>query len=200
MNQRYGFFGGCFNPVTKAHLNLASQVVERFNLDKLVFVPMGDKYQKQDLANEQARYEMLKIATKSNEKLDVSNIELHLPYALTMLQAFQKIQEAYPKVAPYFIMGADNIEKLINLPNFEILVQSYNYIILERDNIPIREYFASNPILKRFRTRFNILTYNPYKQISSTEVRRLLKSNNENKVVEMLVEEVYEYIKENKIY
>ena len=200
MNQRYGFFGGCFNPVTKAHLNLASKVVEKYNLDKLVFVPMGDKYQKQDLANEQARYEMLKIATKSNEKLEVSDIELHLPYALTMLQAFQKIQEAYPNVTPYFIMGSDNIEKLINLPNFEVLAQNYEYIIIERDNILVKEYIASNPILKCFKTHFNVLAYNPYKQISSTEVRRLLKNKNKIEVVEMLGEEVYEYIKENKIY
>ena len=65
MSQRYGFFGGCFNPVTNAHIKLASQVVEKYSLDKLVFVPMGDKYQKPNLASEQTRYEMLKIAIKN---------------------------------------------------------------------------------------------------------------------------------------
>lgn len=113
MEKRYGFFGGCFNPITNAHLNLANLIVEKYNLDKLVFVPMGDKYQKLNLANERYRYEMLKIATKSQEKLEVSDIELNLPNTLTMLEAFKKIEKQYSKVKPYFIIGADNLAKLI---------------------------------------------------------------------------------------
>ncbi len=113
MEKRYGFFGGCFNPVTNAHINLANLVLEKYNLDKVVFVPMGDKYQKQDLASEQHRFKMLKIATKNQENLEVSDIELNLPNALTMLEAFRKIKENYKDIKPYFVIGADNLIKLI---------------------------------------------------------------------------------------
>lgn len=44
--KKYGFFGGCFNPVTKAHVELALEIVNKYKLDKVVFVPMGDKYDK----------------------------------------------------------------------------------------------------------------------------------------------------------
>lgn len=47
---KIGFFGGCFNPPTIAHINLAKKVLEKCNLDKLIFVPIGDFYSKKDLA------------------------------------------------------------------------------------------------------------------------------------------------------
>ena len=71
-------------------------------------------------------------ATNNNEKLEVSDIELNLPCALTMLQAFMKIEEKYSNVKPYFIIGADNLNKLISLPDFEILAKNYEYIVIKR--------------------------------------------------------------------
>ncbi len=199
MKEKYGFFGGSFNPVTNAHINLANLIAEKYNLDKVIFVPMGDKYKKQNLISEKDRYEMLKLATNNNEKLEVSDIELNLPYALTMLQAFKKIQEKYSDVRPYFIIGADNLNKLISLSDFEILAENYEYIVIKRNDIQINEIIASNPILKRFKDHFNILEENPYEQISSTKVRKSI--NNEILTLDdMIPDEVYEYIVNKKIY
>lgn len=199
MEKKYGFFGGSFNPVTNAHLNLANLIVEKYNLDKVIFVPMGDKYNKQDLISEKDRYDMLKLATKNQEKLEVSDIELNLPCALTMLQAFMKIEEKYSNVKPYFIIGADNLNKLISLPDFEILAKNYEYIVIKRNDIQINEKIASNPILRRFKDHFNILEENPYEQISSTKVRKSI--NNEILTLDdMIPDEVYEYIVNKKIY
>lgn len=199
MEKRYGFFGGSFNPVTNAHLNLANLIAEKYNLDKVVFVPMGDKYKKQGLISEKDRYEMLKLATNSKEKLEVSDVELNLPYALTMLQAFKKIQEKYSDVKSYFIIGADNLNKLISLPDFEMLAKNYEYIIIKRNDIRIKKKIASNPILKRFKDHFNILEENPYEQISSTAVRELI-NNEQLTLKQMIPNEVYEYIINKKIY
>ncbi len=199
MKEKYGFFGGSFNPVTNAHINLANLIAEKYNLDKVIFVPMGDKYNKQNLISEKDRYEMLKLATNNNEKLEVSDIELNLPYALTMLQAFKKIQEKYSDVKPYFIIGADNLNKLISLSDFEILAENYEYIVIKRNDIQINEKIASNPILRRFKDHFNILEENPYEQISSTKVRKSI--NNEILTLDdMIPDEVYEYIVNKKIY
>lgn len=199
MEKKYGFFGGSFNPVTNAHLNLANLIVEKYNLDKVVFVPMGDKYNKQDLISEKDRYEMLKLATNSKEKLEVSDIELNLPYALTMLQAFKRIEEKYSDVKPYFIIGADNLNKLISLPDFEILAKNYEYIVIKRNDIRIKDKISENPVLRRFKDHFNILEENPYEQISSSKVRKLI--NNEKLTSnDMIPSEVYEYIVNKNIY
>lgn len=44
--EKYGFFGGSFNPVTKAHIELAEEIANKYGLDKVIFVPVGDKYNK----------------------------------------------------------------------------------------------------------------------------------------------------------
>ena len=197
MKQRYGFFGGSFNPVTNAHINLANLVVEKYNLDKLIFVPVGNKYQKQNLADEQHRLEMLKIATQNYEKLEVTDIELNLKYALTTFEAFKRIEEKYPSITPYFIIGSDNLAKLTTQPEVKLLAKNYKYIILERGSMA-KEQISSNTVLKQNEANFNILEENPYKQISSTNVRNNLK--NETKLKDMISKEVYEYIKKMNLY
>ena len=200
MHEKYGFFGGSFNPVTNAHLNIAKLVQEKYNLDKVVFVPMGDHYPKLELAKEKYRHEMLKIATRKEDKLEVSDIELNLPNSLTMLQAFEKIQKQYKGIKPYFIIGADNLNKLVGLSDFEILATNYEFIVIGRNNINIQEKFSLNPILRRFKAHFNILEDNPYENINATSVRNALKSKNSSDISNMIPCEVEEYIKNNKIY
>jgi len=61
---KIGFFGGSFNPPTKAHIELAQKVIEKYVLDKVIFVPMGDFYVKEGLASSKDRLNMLKLACK----------------------------------------------------------------------------------------------------------------------------------------
>ena len=75
--EKYGFFGGSFNPVTKAHVELAEEIRNKYGLDKVIFVPVGDKYNKIGLISEKHRNNMLKIAICKYDNLEVSNIELN---------------------------------------------------------------------------------------------------------------------------
>lgn len=200
MQEKYGFFGGSFNPVTNAHLNIAKLVQEKYKLDKVVFVPMGDHYPKLELAKEEYRYEMLKIVTNKEDNIEVSDIELNLPNSLTMLQAFEKIQKQYANIQPYFIIGADNLEKLISLDDFEILAGNYQFIVIGRNSINIQEKISLNPILERFKAHFNILEDNPYENISATSVRNALKSGSNSDISNIIPHEVEEYIRKNNIY
>ncbi len=200
MQEKYGFFGGSFNPVTNAHLNIAKLVQEKYGLDKVVFVPMGDHYPKLELAKEEYRYEMLKIVTNKEDNIEVSDIELNLPNSLTMLQAFEKIQKQYANIQPYFIIGADNLDKLVNLDDFEILARNYQFIVIGRNSINIQEKISLNPILERFKAHFNILEDNPYENISATSARNALKNGNSNHISNIIPCEVEEYIRRNNVY
>ena len=200
MREKYGFFGGSFNPVTNAHLNIAKLVQQKYNLDKVVFVPMGDNYPKLELAKEEHRYEMLKIATRKEQHLEVSDIELNLPNSLTMSQAFKKIEEQYKNIKSYFIIGADNLNKLVSLDDFEILAKNYEFIVIGRMNINIQEKFSLNPILKRFKAHFNIFEGNLYENISASSVRNALKEENSDDLSNIILCEVEEYIRKNKVY
>ena len=76
--KKLGFFGGSFNPPTYAHINVAKMSIEKFNLDAVYFVPVGNLYNKLSLIDENYRYiEYLYgtyfVATDDNGNLGVIN-------------------------------------------------------------------------------------------------------------------------------
>ena len=73
---RLGIFGGSFNPPHKMHKNIALKLIDNKYLDKVIYVPTGDKYKKDDLVGAKDRYNMVKIMIKDNPNLLVSDYEL----------------------------------------------------------------------------------------------------------------------------
>ena len=73
---RLGFFGGSFNPITKAHVDLILEAIDKYSLDKVYFVPMNDKYKKQGLLPLELRKDMIEIALEDYpNKMDVFLID-----------------------------------------------------------------------------------------------------------------------------
>lgn len=196
--KKYGFFGGSFNPVTKAHIELAIEVLNKYKLDKVIFVPMGDNYNKKGLISEKHRYNMLKLATKEYDKLEVSDIELNKDKSLTTLEAFSMIEEKYKNAEKYYIMGADNLNKMIQSKDFEILVENYKYIIIGRNSINCEEVIKKNETLKKHANNFIIMENKNHNETSSTLVRNSLKQNSTNEYE--VDENVLHYIENNKLY
>jgi len=174
---KLGMFGGSFNPPTNAHLKLALQTLKEFNLDKLIFVPVGDKYQKPGLISEEHRLNMLREMCKPYTELVVSDIELKLNKKLSTIDIFHILTKTYEKDELYFIMGADNIEKVTN----EIL-NNFKIIILQRDNKNIIEH-----------KNIYIIKNQEIMDCSSTKVRENINSD-------ILPKGVYEYIINNSLY
>lgn len=142
--EKIGFFGGCFNPVTKAHVELIREAIEMENLDKVYFVPMGDFYEKQDLISFKQRKEMLALALQNEDKmgiLEVSN-QKEKTYAI---DTFQKIDCQFPEAQRFFIMGTDNYEKMRTWKNQELL-QKYQYILLDRSKKNMSSTMVRNKI------------------------------------------------------
>lgn len=182
--EKIGFFGGCFNPPTIAHLELAKIVLQEFNLNKIVFVPMSDFYIKKGLISQEHRYNMLKLLTKDEEKMEISNFEFECKKRLYAIDAFKIIDEMY-NCEKYFIMGSDNYINIGKWKNSEEL-KKYNYIILDRLNtIEPAEHI-------------NIIKNKDFSKISSSEVRSDILNGND--VSKYIVQDVYKYIKQNKLY
>ncbi len=196
--EKYGFFGGSFNPVTKAHVELAKEITNKYKLDKVIFVPVGDKYNKMGLVSEKHRYNMLKIAICKYDNLEVSNIELNQEKNLTTLEAFNIIEEKYPNVQKFYIMGADNVNKMILSSDFETLVKNYKYIIIERDTVNSKELIRSNNELRKNEQNFTIMENIKHTETSSTKAREELQKD--NGVSDVIDENVLDYIRINKLY
>lgn len=187
---KIGFFGGSFNPPTKAHINLAKKAIKEAKLDKLIFIPMGDFYEKKGLEKACHRLKMLQIACSNSEttKLEVSDLEIKINKKLYAIDAFRLIEESYPNDERYFIMGADNFASLANWKNSYDLIHKYNYIVFEREDIDLKKHINSE-----FENSVIIIKNDTHKATSSSRARETLDED-------MLPKEVLEYIKENFLY
>ena len=168
---RIGFFGGCFNPITIAHMILIKQVIERENLAKVYFVPMGDWYPKKNLISLEHRKKMLELAFEEEEKLDILDIS-NKDQKTHAIDTFQKIDTQFPNAERFFIMGTDNYEKMKTWKDQEKL-KKYQYIILNRN--------AGNT-----------------KDISATLVREKIKK--QENFDDLVPKQIINYMKENNLY
>ncbi len=198
--KKLGFFGGSFNPPTYAHINIAKMSIEKFNLDAVYFVPVGNLYNKPSLIDEKYRYKMLQLVC--GDKIKAENIELNRKKTLDTLQAFNLIEEKYKndETEIFYIMGADNFEKLPNWKDSKKLVEDYQYIIFKRDGSNLEQCIEKNQILKKNRQNFKFLDLQQYADISSGIIRELIKKEDYEKCKEYTDAAIVQYIKENKLY
>lgn len=187
-NEKIGFFGGCFNPPTNVHIGIAKKLITKGLVDKVVFIPVGDYYPKNELIKAQHRYNMLKLACQNEPNIDVDDIALKEQRNLYATDTFELIQNKYTKEDIYFIMGSDNFEKMPNWKNYDALISKYKFIVIERLKHEINQKHD------------NVIYYktNLKEDVSSSNIRKMLKSNKSTE--HWLNPEVMRYIQKNKLY
>ena len=187
--KKIGFFGGCFNPPTKVHINLANALIKSGLVDKVIFVPVGDYYNKQNLVSANHRYNMLKLLCNNNKFLDVENIASIQSNILYATDTFKKIYDKYNELAQiYFIMGSDNFKKMPTWKDYNRIITQYKFIVIQR--------FEDEEQIKKD----NVLYYTPeqIQNMNSTQIREMIKQH--QNVEEFLEMQELQYIKRNKLY
>lgn len=189
---KVGFFGGCFNPPTNVHINLAKKLIEDGILDKVIFVPVGDYYEKIDLVSAQDRYNMLKIVCRDYENIDVNDIACSHKDKLFAIDTLKLIYDKYNKMYDvYFIMGADNFERMPLWKDYKELISKYKFVVIER--LKHKEVESSA----------NIIVYKNTSlvqdsRMSSTQIRKMIRTGQD--VKEYINKNVLSYIEKHKLY
>lgn len=194
---RIGFYGGSFNPPTIAHIELAKKAMKECNLDKIIFVPVGDLYKKEGMTKGIHRYNMLQLACKDENNLQVSDIEIKSEIDYKAIDIFQILIDQHKKDDNFFIMGTDNLKNMSSWKESNRLVSEFNYIILDRGTKETKTIIENNEILNKNKNRFTIISNQEFKECSSTDIRTQIKNG---KKPEYLSNSVFNYIKENNIY
>ena len=189
---KIAIFGGSFNPVHIMHKQIAQGVIDQGYVDKVIFVPTGNKYKKDYLIEDKYRLKMLEISIRNNEDLKVSDYELgeELKYTYQTLDYFQSQN---PNDEIYFILGMDNLIQLKTWKRFDYLVSTYKFLVVYRDKVDIEN------IKNEYKDYLkNIIFTNVKPQnISSRQIREIIKTDHYSDYVE---EEVMDYIVKNKLY
>ncbi len=197
-NLKYGIMGGTFNPIHNAHIRMAEEVRDIFDLDKIIFMPTGTPPHKNNLNIDPLdRYEMTKLAISGNDRFEVSDIEILNKSISYTVETVGKLKEFYPNVEFYFITGADSILDIYKWRNPEKLLTLCKFVSVRRPNYSDDLEGKIKEIVDKFGGEI-LLVDGPLLNISSTEIRERVR---EGKSIEDFVpKKVVEYIKENKLY
>ena len=198
-NARLGVLGSAYNPITRAHLLLASCSKDQFKLHKIIFVLPKTLPNKPliDTSIEQ-RLEMMRLGTINVPYVSVGICSHGL--FLDICAALKKIYPQTPEI--FFITGRDAAERILNWPypdpaealarmfaGFQLLVFEREGTLKWRENSLIRQY--SNRI-HTLRLSENI------DHISSTEVRQRILAG--QSIEELVPAAVAAYIMNHNLY
>lgn len=192
---KIGIFGGSFNPPHKMHKNIATYLIEKGYIDKVIFVPTGSKYKyKNNLLPDEVRLMMVELMIEDQDNQRASSFELkeNVVYTCDTLKHFS---ELYPNDTIYFICGTDNLTYVDKWKNGEYLLENYKFLVVKRSTDEIDGILKR---LKKYKDNF-IIADMPMEEISSTMIREGLANKDKN-VINYLDREVYEYIMRNNIY
>lgn len=203
--KKIGILGGTFDPPHIAHLRIAEEVREVYQLNKVLFIPAGLPPHKKEgsISSFEDRFRMVELAVEGNLYFEAFDIERDIIPSYT-LKTLQILEGLYPESEKFLIIGWDSFCEFETWWNYKNFLDYTNIVVVPRRirsweeaqgyfYHKIRELWLEEKALKKV---FFCET-TPF-DISSSLIRKLVK---ENRSIRYLVpEKVYFYIKENRLY
>ncbi|MBL7017065.1 MAG: nicotinate-nucleotide adenylyltransferase [Kiritimatiellales bacterium] len=132
--ERIGVFGGSFDPVHIGHLIIAQDALEQLELDRVIFVPTAISPHKRHRAPAEGRHrlEMLRLATASNFRFEVSDLELVRGGVSYTIDTLEQVQADHPGASIFFIVGLDSLKELHRWHRYEDVLACCTLVPLGR--------------------------------------------------------------------
>ena len=202
--EEIGIFGGTFNPVHKAHINLAVEAKEEFGLDEVWFMPTLKSPHKDNkyITDINTRMDMIKLALEDYEYLSCSDFELRISSEIDKNYTYytlQRLKQFYRDINLYFIIGADSLYEIESWKNPDIIMSLATLLVAGREYE--NKSLSMESMAGKLRSKYSAdIRFIDFKEmdISSHTIREMV-ANNED-ASEYLPQKVYNYIKENNLY
>ena len=206
---RIGIFGGSFDPVHSAHIQMALGAKLQLNLDELFLVPTRP-WQKTARASDEDRLEMLKIACapySSHLKIDTRElVRAGQSYSIDTIFSFRKQFGLDCKL--FFVMGADQWSNFTTWLMCKFLQYLTNFPFYNIKGIAFSDpYKAKYKVLpasdsKNCSAFGGIFLLNlPEQDVSSSAIRQILfQEPSRSSSIVGLDPNVHNYILEHKLY
>ena len=187
---KVGVYIGSFNPVHKGHMRIVNYLLEKKIVDKVLIVPTGNYWNKNDLATIGDRINIFKLCENDDIMVDRENNDALYTYLL-----LDRLSDRYGKDNLFLIVGADNIVNFDKWKRYEEILK-YNLIIVDRDNIDVEYYL--NKMNKH--SEYLLINVPGCLNFSSSIVRNLIKKEQFKEALKFIDVEVLNYILSNNLY
>ena len=190
-------YGGSFDPIHIGHLITATNAVENYNLDKVIFIPshitpLKDRNLE---ASDVERYKMIQRSIKNNSKFIVSDYEINNDGVSYSYNTVKYFSELYKNEKIYFIIGTDRAKDLKKWYNIGELAKLVTFIFVARDEEDLYKVVEGDVFYKSI--NYEIMK-SPVIEISSSLIRKNLK--NKKSIKYMITDECRSYIEELGLY
>ena len=149
---------------------VASLMAETTDLKKVWFVvsPQSPFKSNKALLHEFDRYDMVRAAVFENYKLEVSDVEFHLPKPSYTIHTLVHLSEKHPDKEFKVIIGEDNLEGFTKWKNYKQILDHYGLYVYPRPNAQLSD-LKSHPNVKFVDV--------PMLDISATFIRNCIRKN-----------------------
>ncbi len=194
--QRFGVFGGAFDPPHLAHVALARVAIEQLELDALWVIPTGQAWHKtRTLSPVEHRLNMAKLAFSSDSKVFVDDRETRRAGPTYTIDTLNALKAEKPRADLFLIIGADQARSLTTWHRWQEVMQSATICVAGRDNssLPDGEFAPSNALEGEFlRLRM------PSNPVSATAIRARVAHH--EPIAALVGEPVARYIAQHHLY
>jgi nicotinate-nucleotide adenylyltransferase len=125
-------FGGTFDPIHNAHIKVAREVLRKFDVLKVVFVPAARPPHKG--ANSQAPFEdrvrMVELACAGEPRFEVSRIEEDFARSYSILTIEKMLADGAGPLS--FLIGADAFAEIETWHRWRDIVRLVEFIVVTR--------------------------------------------------------------------
>ena len=198
---RIGIYGGTFNPIHNGHIHVVSEFCNRIRLDRLLIIPTYLPPHKGDeqLASPMDRLQMCRLAVQSCGKiLEVSDTEIKRGGKSYTVDTLTELENDNPGAELILLMGEDMFATLEKWRMAEQIFQKAEICVAPRSSEGLeRLEELRQKFIKNFHAKIRFEQI-PYKNISSTQIRRRVKSG--EGISDLVPTKVERYIVDNGIY
>lgn len=196
--RRIGLMGGSFNPIHRAHVNLAREALSGGHADEVIFLPTGNPPHKHEgLADKEDRYEMTRLAIAGEKNMRVSRVEIDREGTIYTVDTVSLLRAQMPGCTFSYLIGADTLFQLDTWRRIDELITLCDFLVCMR---PGEDEAASRELANNWRRRgAKIAFMNAARMdISSTEVRRRIAQGEDTG--DLLPPAVEDYIRRRGLY
>lgn len=195
---KIGIYGGSFNPVHNGHIHLALTAAEEMGLDKIYLVPSkrSPHRSSDEYVSDHDRTEMLRLACKVSDKLEVSTYELENDRVSYSVYTVRHFREIFPEDEIFLLIGSDMLLSFDSWHCYEEILENACLYVVSRNEGDIDELQKKATELEKY-GRIFISKCRPV-EVSSTEIRKKIAKNENFSCY--LDKNVVQYIIMRKLY
>ncbi len=199
--KKFAVLGGTFDPVHNGHISVAREILQKTDIEKVLFIPSGMPPHKDihEVTDSKTRLEMTMLAVEGEKNMCVSSIEIERKGMTYTVDTISQLKKKLGEKSKFkFIIGADAMHYISTWKDYKKLLKICDFVVVTRPGYKKNQLVSEiEDIEKNFGCDIQFVEVEPV-EISSSMVRENVKKG--LSVKDMVPEKVAEFIAENKLY